>query len=526
MQEAIAAVDSDAPYQVLLTEQEKYRVTIRPQMRGVPVSEMHNWIVRVETKAGDEFIPRQLVMMAGMPAHGHSLPSEPRVTKDLGNGNFLVEGVRFNMIGLWHIVVNVTGPTGPDKVLFEMNLRYAPIEVSNTPDGWSMDELRTLNAFWIVSLKRPYKDVSNRLTGNNDAIRLGQALFFDRKLSAPGTVSCADCHDPEKYFSDGKALSFGSSQTARHSPSLIGAAYSQWFYWDGRRDSLWAQAVTPIESPGEMDNNRVDAVRFVMTHEVYGPSFSKLSGALEFSDLNDTSRFPAGAGPYSDSQGKNNWHQMFEADRHALNQAYADIGKILATYVETLRHKPSRFDRFVEALLDGQQGVANEILTEEERKGLKLFLNGNRVPCVRCHNGPLFSNHEFHNVATGFAADGTFDFGRYIGLQAAKVDEFNCRGRFSDATWEQCDQLRYVTEGHVDQGAFKVPSLRNVAVTAPYMHDGRFSNLQEVVDHYREAPENEEIRHEIPSFRLSQDEASQIVAFLGTLTSDNSVDIH
>lgn len=523
-QGAIAAADSDTPEQSLLTEQGGYRITVRPQAGTVPVAKMHDWILHVETTSGEVFIPTQLVMLAGMPAHGHGLPSQPRITKYLENGDFLVEGVKFNMTGLWHIVVNVTGPTGPDQVLFELNLRHAPVEVAGAPEGWSNDELRTLNALWINTLEKPAKDVSNRLSSNPDAIRLGRALFFDRKLSAPGMISCANCHDPRKYFTDGKTLSFGSSQTARHSPSLIGAAYSQWFYWDGRRDSLWAQGVTPIEMPGEMDNTRVDAVRYVVTHKEYGPSFSELSDALDKSDVKVMNRFPAGAGPYASSAGKQKWQQMSITDKHAVSQAFADIGKILAAYVETLHHKASRFDRFVEELLGGRQKAANDVLTEDERQGLKLFLDLDRVPCLRCHNGPLFSNQEFHNVATGLAADGAFDFGRYIGLQAAMVNEFNCRGQFSDATPEQCDRLKHVTEGHVDQGAFKVPSLRNVAVTAPYMHDGRFSSLQQVINHYREAPDNSERMHEIPSFELTDKEASQIGVFLGTLTSNNPSD--
>lgn len=522
-QVSIAATDSDTPEQTQLTAQGSYQVTVRPQSGSVPVAKMHDWIVHVETAAGEIFVPTQLVLLAGMPAHGHGLPSEPKITRYLENGDFLVEGIRFNMVGLWHIVINVNGPAGPDRVQFELNLRNASVEVAKATEDWTTDELRSLNALSINLLGQPAKDISNRLSGDPDAIRLGQALFFDRKLSAPGMTSCADCHDPEKYFSDGKTLSFGSSQTARHSPSLIGAAYSQWFYWDGRRDSLWAQAVTPIESPGEMDNTRADAVLYVTTHDEYGLTFSKLSDAFQIGNLEEMLQFQAGAGPYSDSQGKQKWQQMSLTDKHAVSQAFADIGKILAAYVETLQHQPSRFDIFVANLLGGQTDAAYKILTEEERKGLKLFLNGDQTPCLRCHNGPLFSNQEFHNVATGFSADGAFDFGRYIGLQAAMVDEFNCRGKFSDATWEQCDQIKHVTEGHADQGAFKVPSLRNVAATAPYMHDGRYSDLQQVLDHYREAPDGSDLIHEIPSFELTDKEATQVIAFLGTLTSSDSI---
>jgi len=514
-----AATDSDSPEQTQLTERGAYRITIKPQIPGVPVAKLHNWIVHVETDAGEVFIPKQLVMMAGMPLHGHGQPSEPRVTKYLENGNFLVAGLNFSMTGLWHLVVNITGPAGPDRVLFEMNLRNAPIDVARIPEGWSVDDLRTLNSLWIDMLETQPKDVSNRLSGNSDAARLGKALFFDKKLSSPGTISCADCHNPRKHFTDGKALSFGTAQTARHSPSLIAAAYSQWFYWDGRRDSLWAQAVTPIETPGEMDNARVDAVRYVITHDKYGHEFSKLSDSAQLINIIDANRFPSGAGPYAIAQGKQKWHAMAENDKRAINRTFADIGKVLAAYVETLQHRPSRFDRFAEHLLGGNLKLANNTMTEEEQLGLKLFLNERRTPCLRCHNGPLFTNREFHNISTGLAPDGNLDFGRFIGLKAAMVDEFNCRGPYSDATRDQCDRLKHASEGHVDQGSFKVPSLRNVGVTSPYMHDGRLSHLSQVINHYRDPPDAGVFVHEISDFEITDEEASQLEAFLRTLTS-------
>lgn len=519
---AAATADSDAPVQTLATERGVYRVTIRPETGSVPIAEMHNWIVHVETTAGSVFVPAQLVFMAGMPAHGHGTPAQPVITRFLGEGDFLVEGVKFNMTGLWHIVVNVTGPAGPDSIRFEMNLRNAPMAVDAVVKDWTRDELRVVNSLRLASLRPLPRDFTNRFSGNPDAIELGQALFFDRNLSASGKTACADCHEPARHFTDGKVLSFGSRQTARHSPSLIGVAYSQWFYWDGRRDSMWSQSVTPIETPGEMDMTRVDAVRFVMTHDAYRPLFGSLSSVLSDSDIEDQTRFPAGAGPYGEPQGQQEWQLMAKEDQVAVSQAFADIGKTIAVYVETLQPELSRFDQFADELVQGNRRAAYKILDKKERAGLKLFIDQDRLPCLRCHNGPQLTNHEFHNVATGFAGDGTYDFGRYVGLQAALVDEFNCRGQFSDATREQCDRLKYAAEGHADQGAFKVPTLRNVGETAPYMHDGRFDNLREVIEHYRDVPPVTEVVHEVPQFRLTDKEIVQLVAFLETLTAKPS----
>jgi cytochrome c peroxidase len=316
-------------------------------------------------------------------------------------------------------------------------------------------------------------------------------------------------------------LSFGSRQTARHSPSLIGVAYAQWFYWDGRRDSVWSQAVTPIETPGEMDMTRVDAVRYVMTHDVYRPLFARLSSVLGDSDIENQSRFPAGAGPYGAPQGQQEWQKMARQDQVAVSQAFADIGKAIAVYVETLQPEPSRFDRFADELVQGNRRAAYKILDRKERAGLKLFIDQS-LPCLRCHNGPQFTNHEFHNVATGSAGDGSYDFGRFVGLQAALVDEFNCRGQFSDATREQCDRVKHATEGHLDQGAFKVPSLRNIAETSPYLHDGRFGSLHEVIEHYRDVPPVTEVVHEVPQFRLTDKEIDRLAAFLESLTAEPS----
>lgn len=513
-----AAVTSDSPVQTGLSEQGHYRVTVRPEGDAVPVGELHNWLIRVETVDGELFIPRQLVLLAGMPEHGHGLASSPRVTQYLESGDFLVEGVRFQMTGLWDIVVHVTGPRGPDTANFTMELLNAAVEVEHQLEDWSQQELRVLSSLHLDSLPAAVADFTNRLSQNADAADLGRKLFFDEALSETQRVSCATCHDPALKFTDGRRFSFGSATTARHSPTIIGVSRSNWFYWDGRRDSLWSQSVTPLETRGEMDRARTDLVRHVVTHEDYGEAFLNLSSVLTAEDMADADRFPPGAGPYAEEAGRSAWAQMSPVDRNKANQAFADVGKVISAYVETLQYSPSRFDNFVAALLDDDEDAANELLTESERNGAKLFIDSTRTPCLRCHNGPLFTNFEFHNVGTGPSEDGPPDFGRYVGLQAATFDEFNCRGDYSDATRADCEKLKYSTEGHADEGAFKVPSLRNVAETPPYLHDGRFADLSAVLDFYLNPPDLERVVHEIPDFELSDQEAADLVQFLRTLS--------
>lgn len=513
-----AAVSGNAAELSSLSENGHYRVDIRPEVGQLLVSKTQNWVIHIEAKDGSTFIPSQLSLIGGMPAHGHGFPTQPKLSRYLAGGDFLVEGVRFHMPGLWHLQVDLVGPLGPDRARFEVIVGNSPAGTEANLGQWSYEEVNVLRSLWIGSITGPGRDISNRFSGIPEAIQLGEALFFDKGLSDTGNVSCADCHEPAKHFTDARKLSFGSAPTARHAPTLLGLAHSRWFYWDGRRDSLWAQAVTPIETPGEMDNSRTEVVRYAVTHPVYGLSFAALSDSPDKTVIVDRNRFPDEAGPYSSSAGKSAWHRMSKSDREIINQVFADLGKMLAAYVEMLAYSPSKFDMYVESILSDNKSVTGSILTDSEVRGLKLFIDDQKTPCLRCHNGPLFTNHEFHNIGTATSADGTHDWGRFLGLRAAMVDEFNCFGNYSDAEREQCVELNHVSEGHLDNGAFKVPGLRNVYETAPYMHDGRFSQLQDVVDFYLELPPQSETMHEIPPFKLSNQQQKDLIAFLGTLS--------
>jgi cytochrome c peroxidase len=173
-------------------------------------------------------------------------------------------------------------------------------------------------------------------------------------------------------------------------------------------------------------------------------------------------------------------------------------------------------------------------LTAAERAGLALFLDAGRTQCLRCHNGPLFTNHGFHRVGTDQPAGGGRlpDFGRFLGLQAALIDPFNCLGAFSDAPPEQCREIQFVRRDHLDAetGKFKTPTLRGLGRTAPYMHDGRFASLAEVIDHYRAPPPNAASGpngfggHELLPLVLSDAEASALVQFLLSLDGDIAAD--
>jgi cytochrome c peroxidase len=141
---------------------------------------------------------------------------------------------------------------------------------------------------------------------------------------------------------------------------------------------------------------------------------------------------------------------------------------------------------------------------------------------MRCHNGPYFSSFGFHNIGSGVNPEsGSRDFGRLFGLKSARVDEFNCIGRYSDLDADACRELIYATEGHADDGAFKVPGLRDVALTAPYFHDGRFETLKESLEFYRSPPDQLVSGNELLPLDLSDDELQDIAAFLGSLTGED-----
>ncbi len=513
-----------------LTPSGRYRVSMRSAELPIPLRELHDWIVHVEFADGSPAIPQQLAVSGGMPDHGHGFPSKPAVTRYLGRGDFLLEGVKFSMTGWWQFVFRLDalppagdGDGGPEErrrqtawsetVVFNVDVR----DGASAVDGWHDVQKQRLRSLSLDALPPVPADPSNRVSRDPRAAELGRRLFFDPLLSSNGQISCATCHVPEKFFSDGRALSQGLAQTSRHAPGLLGVAYGSWFYWDGRRDSLWAQALTPMESLDEMGSTRVEIVRYVLRHPEYGPLYEEIFGRRP--NFSISRFFPARAGPFAEEAARTSWHAMPARAREQVDRVFANLGKTIAAYEAGLKPAPAKFDRYVRTLVRDGEAAAEGILDADEMAGLKLFVDESRTHCLRCHNGPLFTNTDFHNIGTGRFQAPHLDFGRQIGVQAALIDPFNCAGRHSDCLKEECRALKFLEAGHDShlRGAFKVPSLRNVAATGPYMHDGRFSDLESVVDHYLHPPEDR--LHELTDLTLSDDEKRQLIAFLGTLTS-------
>jgi cytochrome c peroxidase len=211
------------------------------------------------------------------------------------------------------------------------------------------------------------------------------------------------------------------------------------------------------------------------------------------------------------------WKGMTDADRQAVTAVYVNMGKAIAAYERKIMPGPSRFDRYVEALLENDEAALREILTPQEIAGAKLFIS--KAQCINCHNGPLLMGTAFHNTGVPAAAGLPTDDGRQSGVRMLLDDEFNCLSAWSDAKPEDCGELRFAARsGEQLVGAFKPPTLRNIAQTAPYMHAGQFATLAEVLKHYSAAKPGPMGHSELEPLNLSQAEMEQLIAFLGALS--------
>ena len=376
---------------------------------------------------------------------------------------------------------------------------------------WSAEQRTMLRSLSLATLGPLAPDPSNRYADDPRAAALGQALFFETRLSANGEVSCATCHVPSTAFQDGTPLAHGVGTTARRTMPIAGTARSAWFFWDGRADSQWAQALGPLESAAEHGGSRAQYAHVVAAS--YRPEYESVFGPLP--PLDDV---PAHAGPVADAAMRAAWDRIPPTRQGDVSRVYANIGKAIAAYERRIAPAPSRFDRYVDAELAGRPHTPESTLSDDEAQGLRLFIG--KASCVNCHNGPLFTDDHFHNTGVPRAAGLPDDSGRAVGVRQAIASEFACTSRYSDARDGDCDELRFATtEGEELVRAYKTPSLRGVAERAPYMHAGQLATLADVVAHYDQASRAPAGHSELKPLRLSAVERRQIEAFLRTLSA-------
>jgi cytochrome c peroxidase len=390
---------------------------------------------------------------------------------------------------------------------------------SELRDRWSAQEVAILAGMRLKEAGPRPPDPSNAYEQRTDAASLGRALFEDRRLSRNGQVACASCHAEGRQFQDGKPLGEGIATGARRTMPVMGAAHSPFLFWDGRKDSLWSQALGPFEDAAEHGANRVRLARLVEAH--YKERYQAVFGPLPA-----LGKLPDDASPAGTDAERAAWAAMPEGSRDAVNRVFANMGKAIAAFERNISYGESRFDRYAQATVAGD-APGQEVLSRQEVRGLRLFLA--KGQCVTCHNGPLLTDHAFHNTGVPPSDRSRPDRGRADALRKLLQDEFNCLGRYSDAKPDACGELQFLsTSGPGLLAAFRTPSLRNVAERAPYMHAGQFSSLEQVVRHYAASPEavlgHSELarpgeRHaERPAIRLTEADIQDVAAFLRTLS--------
>lgn len=334
------------------------------------------------------------------------------------------------------------------------------------------------------------RDAANRVDGRPAAIAWGRQLFFDKRLSARGDRSCASCHVPALAFQDGLSTARGPAPGApgsRNTPSLLDVTRQRWLGWDGAHDSLWAASLAPLLAPQEMAQSPPRLAAYVRA------------------DPRQRQAYRAAFG------------QALPADDERLA---IDLAKALAAYQATLTSPRTAFDAFGDALLRGDRRAASAYPLAAQR-GLRLFIGEAR--CSVCHAGPHFSNGEFADIGVPFFVPGGVDPGRHGGLHKLQASRHNRLGVFDDAG---AGDPRAVSTRHVlieprHFGEFRVPGLRQLTRTAPYMHNGSLARIEDVVAHYSGLDEDRlhaDGERILRRLNLSPRQAADLAAFLRTLS--------
>ncbi|HSO38285.1 MAG TPA: cytochrome c peroxidase [Labilithrix sp.] len=312
----------------------------------------------------------------------------------------------------------------------------------------------------VAGARAPLPDPTNAAADDARAATLGKALFFDTGLSATNAVSCATCHDPAKQLSDGRPTAVGLGPGSRKTPRIALAALARWQLWDGRSDTLWGQALGPLENRDEIGSSRVAVVRRLLETQR-----DALLAAFPGLPLPDLAALPLAGKP-----GDAAYDALPAADRDGVTRVFVAAGKAIAAYERSFRVAPNALDAYA--------GGDRTALTLEEKRGLSNFA---RVGCMQCHWGPRLTDDAFHvtRLATG-RADGLADPGRSEGITKLQAGEFLGTGRWSDAP----ARGRPVASLRGVKGAFKTPALRGVAVAAPYGHGGTEADLVRVTEAY------------------------------------------
>ncbi|MDA0225745.1 MAG: hypothetical protein O2975_06480 [Proteobacteria bacterium] len=344
---------------------------------------------------------------------------------------------------------------------------------------------------WPMAVPR---DPSNRVSGNAAAIEFGEVLFRSKKLAQSGATACGRCHDPDKAWTDtprrswlgdrGRAPPPGDLQ--RNTTSLWNAGLARWYGWGGGSDSLWAFIIRPLEHPVEMGGGAAHVARLMRGDADFNCRYTRVFGP------------PVG-------------------DDHAV---MVNVAKAIAAFLETLVSPRTPFDEFRDALERGDAAAMARYPAAAQRVQAKIDASG--FVSV-CHFGPAFTTGEFADIGVPFfIPGGGVDAGRHAGLARLRTDRHNLLGAWNDdPARSTASKTKFVEAQPRNFGEFKVPGLREAALTPPYMHAGSHATLAEVVRHYSEL--NEERLHAdgeriLRPLKLNAVESADLVAFLESLS--------
>lgn len=396
------------------------------------------------------------------------------------------------------------------RLFYFLALMVAVVLAGCGKPDFSDAEKKKIASLALNTLPPLKPDTTNRFADVPAAAALGSTLFFDLGMSRDGTVSCSTCHKIDRQFQDDLPQAVGVGRTNRRTMPLAGVARDPWFFWDGRRDSLWAQALTPLENPLEQAGNRAAYAHYIKAR--FGERYERIFGPLP-----DFSGIPANASPLGTDAEKAAWSAMSDTQRDAINRVFSNIGKAIAAFERSIEPTQTRFDRFALDLATGAEPKGDAVFSREEILGLKLFIG--KANCVTCHDGPRFTDNSFHNTGVPAMTGLPPDRGRVDAATQVEADPFNCFGAYRDGDAGACGELRFMVKDAPQLvRAYKTPSLRGAATRPPYMHAGQFSSLDEVVAHYAKAAPSVEGTSEIHPLELSDRERAALVAFLKTLS--------
>ena len=318
---------------------------------------------------------------------------------------------------------------------------------------------------------------------SSEKISLGQKLFFERRLSVDGTVSCSTCHDPQLAFTDRKPLSVGFKGRLgqRNAPTILNALYNKTQFWDGRVNTLEEQAANPIVNAFEMGHPTLDtAVAQIASVEEYQQAFQRVFG-----------RPPNGP----------------------------DLLRAIASYERTQLSFDSPFDRFIAG--------DNNAIDASAKRGWELF--NTQARCNKCHaltdsqrDVTLFTDNDFHNIGIGIIRHNVVALARQA-EQLIKSGDTAAIDRAAIQTDMSALGRFLITKKDKDIASFKTPDIRNVLVTGPYFHDGSQETLWDVIDHYNKGDglQNPYLDEDIQPLALTETDIDDLVAFMASLTSAN-----